>query len=89
MPILNYGRLKNNVRVQDARLEEQIVNYQETVLEAAREVEDGLAGFIHKPYKRRELRREIRRILDGCEGESEASRRDPIESHRDEGRPTQ
>ena len=45
-PILNYGRLKNNVRVQDARLEEQIVNYQETVLEAAREVEDGLAGFI-------------------------------------------
>jgi NodT family efflux transporter outer membrane factor (OMF) lipoprotein len=44
-PILNYGRLKNNVRVQDARLEEQIVNYQNTVLEAAREVEDGLAGF--------------------------------------------
>jgi NodT family efflux transporter outer membrane factor (OMF) lipoprotein len=45
-PILNYGRLKNNVRVQDARLEEQIVNYQNTVLEAAREVEDGLAGFL-------------------------------------------
>ena len=44
-PILNYGRIKNNVRVQDARLEEQIVNYQNTVLEAAREVEDGLAGF--------------------------------------------
>jgi outer membrane protein TolC len=34
-PILNYGRLKNNMRVQDARLEEQIVNYQNTVLEAA------------------------------------------------------
>jgi NodT family efflux transporter outer membrane factor (OMF) lipoprotein len=45
-PILNYGRLKNNVRVQDARLEESIVNYQNTVLEAAREVEDGLAGFL-------------------------------------------
>ncbi len=45
-PILNYGRLKNNVRVQDARLEESIINYQNTVLEAAREVEDGLAGFI-------------------------------------------
>jgi NodT family efflux transporter outer membrane factor (OMF) lipoprotein len=44
-PILNYGRIKNNVRVQDARLEEQIVDYQNTVLEAAREVEDGLAGF--------------------------------------------
>jgi len=45
-PILNYGRLKNNVRVQDARLEELIVNYQNTVLEPAREVEDGLAGFL-------------------------------------------
>jgi len=45
-PILNYGRLKNNVRVQDARLEESIVSYQNSVLEAAREVEDGLAGFL-------------------------------------------
>jgi len=45
-PILNYGQLKNNVRVQDARLEESVINYQNTVLEAAREVEDGLAGFI-------------------------------------------
>ncbi|UCC55513.1 MAG: efflux transporter outer membrane subunit [Gammaproteobacteria bacterium] len=45
-PILNYGRLKNNVRVQDARYEELIVNYQNTVLEAAREVEDGLSSFL-------------------------------------------
>jgi len=45
-PILNYGRLKNNVRIQDARYEELIVNYQNTVLEAAQEVEDSLAGFL-------------------------------------------
>lgn len=45
-PILNYGRLKNNVRLQDARYEQLIVNYQNTVLEAAQEVEDGLAGFV-------------------------------------------
>jgi NodT family efflux transporter outer membrane factor (OMF) lipoprotein len=45
-PILNYGRLTNNVRMQDARYEELIANYQNTVLEAAREVEDGLAGFV-------------------------------------------
>ena len=44
-PILNYGRLKNSVRVEDAKLEEQIINYQNTVLQAAREVEDGIAGF--------------------------------------------
>jgi NodT family efflux transporter outer membrane factor (OMF) lipoprotein len=45
-PVLNYGRLKNQVRVQDARLEELIVNYQNTVLEAAREVEDGISGYV-------------------------------------------
>lgn len=45
-PILNYGRLKNNVRVQDARLQELLVAYQNTVLRAAGEVEDGLVGFL-------------------------------------------
>ncbi len=44
--VLNYGRIKNNVRVEDARLEELIVNYQNSVLLAAKEVEDGLSGFL-------------------------------------------
>ena len=43
--ILNYGRLKNRVRVQDARLEALLVNYQDTVLRAAQEVEDGLSAY--------------------------------------------
>ncbi len=45
-PFLNYGRLKNNVRVQDARLQQALVNYHETVLQAARESENAMAGFI-------------------------------------------
>lgn len=45
-PFLNYGRIKNNVRVQDARLQQTLVNYRETVLQAAREAEDALAAFI-------------------------------------------
>ncbi len=44
--ILNYGRIKNNVRVQDARLQQLLVNYQNTVLRAAQEAEDGMAGFL-------------------------------------------
>lgn len=44
--IFNYGRIKNNVRVQDARFEQLVVAYQNTVLNAAREVEDGLLGFL-------------------------------------------
>ena len=45
-PILNYGRLKNNVRVQDARFQQLVVDYQNQVLEAAREAEDALIGFL-------------------------------------------
>ncbi|CAB5122304.1 Efflux transport system, outer membrane factor (OMF) lipoprotein [Olavius algarvensis associated proteobacterium Delta 3] len=44
--IFNYGRIRNNVRIQDARFEQLVVNYRNTVLLAAREVEDGLVGFL-------------------------------------------
>ncbi len=45
-PILNYGRLVNNVHVQDARTQELIATYQNTVLTAAREVQTALRGFL-------------------------------------------
>ena len=44
--ILNYGRIKNRVRAQDARLQTLLVAYQNLVLRAAREVEDGLVSFV-------------------------------------------
>ena len=44
-PFLNYGRIRNNIRVQDARLQQALVAYRDTVLNAAREVEDAIAGF--------------------------------------------
>ena len=44
--ILNYGRITNNVRAQDARFQQALVNYEDTVLKAAREVEDALIGFL-------------------------------------------
>ncbi len=44
--ILNYGRITNTVRVQDARLQELMLNYQDTVLRAQQEVEDGLVEFL-------------------------------------------
>jgi len=45
-PILNYGRIRNNIRVQDAAFQEAAVNYQNTVLQAAAEVEASLYGFL-------------------------------------------
>jgi NodT family efflux transporter outer membrane factor (OMF) lipoprotein len=44
--ILNYGRLRNNVRLQDARFQELIAAYQQSVLTASEEVENGLVQFL-------------------------------------------
>jgi NodT family efflux transporter outer membrane factor (OMF) lipoprotein len=44
--ILNYGRLTNNVRLQDARFQELLINYQNSVLKAQQEVEDNLVAFL-------------------------------------------
>ena len=53
--IFNYGRIKNNVRIQDARFEQLLVTYQNQVLEAAREVENGLIGFIRTQQQEKYL----------------------------------
>ena len=44
--ILNYGRLLNNRRLQDAKFRELIATYQQTVLNADQEAENGLATFL-------------------------------------------
>ena len=44
--LFNYGRISSLVRVQDARFQQLIVGYQNTVLRAAREVEDATASFL-------------------------------------------
>jgi len=44
-PFLNYGRIRNNVRVQDARLQQALVNYQEVVIQSAREAEDAMVSL--------------------------------------------
>jgi outer membrane protein TolC len=44
-PFLNYGRIRNNVRVQDARLQQALVNYREVVIQSAREAEDAMVSF--------------------------------------------
>ena len=44
--VLNYGRIKNNVRLQDARLQQLLVDYSNSVLRAYQEVEDAQVGFL-------------------------------------------
>lgn len=42
-----YGRVTNAVRVEDARFQQLLVAYHDTVLKAAQEVEDALSGFLN------------------------------------------
>ena len=44
--LFNYGRIKNRVRAEDARFQQLLVNYENTVLRAQQEVEDALVGFL-------------------------------------------
>lgn len=46
MPILNYGRIANNVRAKAALFEQAAVDYQNTVLRAAADVESSLSSFL-------------------------------------------
>lgn len=53
--IFNYGRIKNSVRVQDARFEQALSSYQNVALAAAKEVQDGLQGFLRTQEQVRHL----------------------------------
>jgi NodT family efflux transporter outer membrane factor (OMF) lipoprotein len=55
--ILNYGRHLHNVRLQDARFQELVAAYQQTVLTANREAEDGLVTFL-RAHERFRLQQE-------------------------------
>jgi outer membrane protein TolC len=44
--VFNYGRIKNNVRVQDSLFEQAVLAYQNSVLSAAQEVENNLQSFL-------------------------------------------
>jgi NodT family efflux transporter outer membrane factor (OMF) lipoprotein len=44
--ILNYGRLKSNVRFQDALFQQLLVDYQDTILQAQGDVENSIVAYL-------------------------------------------
>ncbi|WGL15974.1 TolC family protein [Microbulbifer bruguierae] len=44
--IFSYGRIENNVRVQDARLQQRLEIFRATVLQAAREIDDAASRIV-------------------------------------------
>jgi NodT family efflux transporter outer membrane factor (OMF) lipoprotein len=53
--ILNYGRLVNGIREQDALFQTAVADYQNLVLTAGREVEDGIVLFLRSQRRTRQL----------------------------------
>lgn len=45
--VLNYGRLLNHIRGQDARFQQSVANYQRTVLQANEEAENAIVAYLH------------------------------------------
>jgi NodT family efflux transporter outer membrane factor (OMF) lipoprotein len=52
--IFDYGRIENNVRLQDARLQQSIESFQNDVLQAAREIDDAAIRVV-KTYELKEV----------------------------------
>jgi NodT family efflux transporter outer membrane factor (OMF) lipoprotein len=73
--ILNYGRIINNVRAQDALLQATALQYQQTVLNAGREVEDSLVQFIQSQQQTYYLEQSVsesRRAVEIAQDQFEA-----------------
>jgi multidrug efflux system outer membrane protein len=51
-PIFNAGRIRNGIRVRDAQLDQSIITYERTVLNAYEEVENSMISFIQEQQRR-------------------------------------
>jgi len=58
--ILNYGQITNNVRLQDATLQQYLVNYQNSVLTAQQNVENGISTYLQSKIEVAELRYSVK-----------------------------
>jgi len=65
--ILNYGRILNNVRFQDLKTQELAGVYQQKVLSAAQEVENGIIAFLN-------ARREVEHLAESVKAAESAVR---------------
>jgi NodT family efflux transporter outer membrane factor (OMF) lipoprotein len=57
--IFDGGRIRNNIRVEDARTEQALARYEQTVLAALQDVEDALVGYTRELERRDMLARSV------------------------------
>lgn len=57
--VLNYGRLLNKIRVEDARFQESLWDYRNTILLANEEAENSLTEFLYEQVRLRKLAKSV------------------------------
>ncbi len=72
--LLNYGRITNNVRVQDAKFQALLVEYQLAVLRAQEEVENGVAEFGQSREEAAFLQQSVAAAKSGYSGKRSPTR---------------
>src|SRR5262249_18366276 len=65
--VLNYARILNNVRVQDARFQELALTYQQTVLNANEEAENALIVYLKAQQQVKILRQSVEAAMRSVE----------------------
>lgn len=65
--LLNYGRIVNNVRVQNARFSELVSLYQQTVLHANQETEDAIVAFLQSQQIVTALQESVSALEKSCD----------------------
>jgi outer membrane protein TolC len=57
--VFDGGRIRSNIAVQDAQTEQALFVYEQAVLQALRETQDALAGYVQEKERRDILRRSV------------------------------
>ncbi|MCL4206762.1 MAG: efflux transporter outer membrane subunit [Pirellulaceae bacterium] len=65
--LLNYGRIRNRVRVEDARFRQAVLAYQNTVLVANKEAEDAIVAYLREQQRVRLLEQATREVIRALE----------------------
>jgi multidrug efflux system outer membrane protein len=59
VPIFTGGRIRSNIRIQDARLEQSVIRYRAAVLSALEETENALVSYSNEQERRARLQRAV------------------------------
>ena len=58
--IFDGGRVRNQIRAEDARTEQALVRYEQTVLDALEDVENSMISYIQEEVRRNALERSVK-----------------------------